>query len=279
MPHRRPILTLLLTLLLHFAAGIQCANAQTYRQNVQRIMNALAADSLTKAERLIRETLLLAPGKESNAILYQYLGNIYQREGDTDKALSAYASGMELSPTPGLLLSRASLYLQADRMEQALADYSKVLELDGDNAEALFFRAYIYSRQRRNREARADYQRLLELNPMHEDARLGLAILNSKDGRPMEAMEQLNTLIQLYPTHVRHYLARCGLYEQRKEYEKALEDAEKAIRLEPQNPECYLTRASLYLSMKKKRLARKDCQTAISLGASMEQIVPLLEDS
>jgi regulator of sirC expression with transglutaminase-like and TPR domain len=91
-------------------------------------------------------------------------------------------------------------------------------------------------------------------------------------------LEQLDALIQFYPTHARHYLARCGLYERRKEYEKAMKDVERAFELEPQNPECYLTRASLYRAMKKKRLARQDCQTAISLGATPDQVVPLLSE-
>jgi len=113
---------------------------------------------------------------------------------------------------------------------------------------------------------------------MHENARLGLAILNSKDNRPYEALEQLNTLVQFFPHHAQHYLARCSMYEKRKEYEKAMKDVEKAIELEPENPECYITRASLYLSMKKKHLANLDCRTAISLGASPEQVSPLLSN-
>ena len=90
-------------------------------------------------------------------------------------------------------------------------------------------------------------------------------------------MEQLNSLILYFPTHARHYLARCGLYEKRREYELAMQDVKKAIELEPENPDCYITRASLYLAMKKRDLARQDCRTAIRLGASQEQIGPLLD--
>jgi hypothetical protein len=48
------------------------------------------------------------------------------------------------------------------------------------------------------------------------------------------------------------------------------------MELEPENPECYLTRASVYLAMKKKKLAQQDCKTAFRLGASAEQVAPLL---
>ena len=282
------ILRLLFALFPFFSPSGQTEKG-LYEQNVRSVIEALAADSLEKAEGLIHETLRLDPARKSNAILYRYLGEIYQRRGQNDKALEAYTSGImtidylpnavdHSSPLCGLLLSRASLYLQTNNLERALNDYNKVLELEPDNEETLFFRAYIYSQQRRNKEARADYNRLLEVNPMHEDARLGLAILNSKDNRPREAMEQLDALVLIFPHHARHYLARCGLYEKRKEYEKAMKDVGKALELEPQNPECYLTRASLYLAMKKKRFAKQDCQKAISLGASPEQVAPILSE-
>ena len=251
-------------------------HAQLYEQSVRSIIEALAADSLDKAEGLIQQTIMLDPVRKSNAVLYQHLGEIRQRRGENEKALEAYTKGIDLSPTTDLLLSRSSLYLQLNSQDRALADYNKVLESEPDNEEALFFRAFILSSQRKYKEARTDYKHLLELNPMHEDARLGLAILNSKDGRPKEAMEQLDGLVHFYPNHARHYLARCGLYEQRKEYEKAKKDINMAMELEPENPECYLTRASLYLAMKKKRLAQQDCKTAIRLGANPEEVASIL---
>ena len=282
------ILCLLLSLFQVGRHGGSCVYAQTYELNVRAIIDALATDSLQKAEDLIQQTLKLDPGREANVVLYRYLGEIRQRRGQDDRALDAYTSGIALlrhsavsddqkSSLDALYLSRASLYLQRNDEAHALADYNEVLTLSPDHEEALFFRAFIFGRQRRNKEARADYERLLDINPMHEDARLGLAILNSKDNRPREAMEQLNSLILYFPTHARHYLARCGLYEKRREYELAMQDVKKAIELEPENPDCYITRASLYLAMKKRDLARQDCRTAIRLGASQEQIGPLLD--
>ena len=199
-----------LFLLLLFAFALT-AHAQLYEQSVKQVIDALAADSLEKAEGLIQQTLRLDPARESNIILYQYLGEIYQRRGESERAIDAYTKGIGLSPTSTrLLLGRASIYLQINNEGRALGDYSKVLEAEPDNEEALFFRAFIYSQQRKFKEARSDYDRLLKLNPMHEDAMLGLALLNSKDGRPREAMEQIDALVLLYPNHARHYLTRCG---------------------------------------------------------------------
>lgn len=251
-------------------------HAQLYELGVKQVIEALGADSLDKAEGLIEQTIRLDPMKKSNAILYQYLGGIYQKRGQSEKALEAYTKGIVLSPTKDLLLSRSSLYLQQNNQDKALLDYNKVLEGEPDNEEALFFRAFILSSQRRYKEARSDYRHLLELNPMHEDGRLGLALMNNKDGRPREALEQLDALVQFYPNHAKHYLARAQLYIERKEYEKARRDIATSIELEPENPECYLSRATLNLAMKKKKLAQQDCRQAISLGASPDEVASLL---
>ena len=102
--------------------------AQLYEQSVRSIVEALATDSLEKAKGMIEQTIRLDPMKPSNAILYQYLGGIYQKQGQNEKALDAYGKGLELSPTSlDLLLNRASLYLQLNNEERALSDYNKVL--------------------------------------------------------------------------------------------------------------------------------------------------------
>ena len=220
------------------------ADAQLYEKNTLQIVELLAADSTEKAEDLILETIKLSPQKESNALLYQYLAEIYQRRGEEAKAISAYTASIDILPTE----------------------------------RSLFFRAFLHQKARRYKEARADYDKLLELNPMHEDGRLGLAILNIKDGRPKEAFEQLNALTKFFPNHAKHLLVRCGWFEERKEYEKAMKDVAKALDVEPDNPDCYLTRASLYLAMKKKKKAAQDCRTAISLGANAEQVASLLAE-
>ena len=120
--------------------------AQTYQQNVRAALDALAQDSLTLAEGLLRKALTQEPALKSNAILFQHLGRIQERRGQQTEALESYTMGLNLSPTTlGLLLPRASLYLRTGDEKHALADYDDVLNLNADHQEALFFRAYIYT--------------------------------------------------------------------------------------------------------------------------------------
>ena len=117
-----------------FYGQFSMAYAQRYEQNVKQIIEALSADSLIQEEKLIQQALLLDPTRKSNAILHQYLGEIYRRSGENDRALDAYTKGIDFSPTTlGLYLSRGSLYVQLNNRNRAMSDYNKVLELEPDN--------------------------------------------------------------------------------------------------------------------------------------------------
>ena len=232
-----------LFLLLFFAPAV---HAQRYQQLVKLGLEQLQADSLSQAEATFREALDVDPLIKSNALLYQYIGNIQERRGEFQKALDSYKMGLTISSTTiSLLLCRAALYLRLDNQERSMADYTEVLNLEPNQTEALFYRAYLYTQHRDYKRARADYDRLVKLEPMNEKARLGLAILNDKDRRPRQAMEQLDALAQLFPSHASIYLVRGGMYLSRKQYELAQSDIEHAIEVEPENPDCYVSRSQL----------------------------------
>ena len=244
------------------------ANAQRYQQLVKQGLEQLQGDSLLQAEATFREALNVDPLLKSNALLYQYIGNIQERRGEFQKALDSYRMGLNISSTTtSLLLCRAALYMRMENQDRAMVEYIEVLNLEPDQTEALFYRAFLYSQRRDYKRARADYDRLVKLEPMNEKARLGLAILNEKDRRPREAMEQMDALVQLFPSHAELYLVRGGMLLNRKQYELAQVDIEHAIELEPENPDCYVSRSQLYKAMKKKKLAQADAQKALRLGA------------
>ena len=59
--------------------------------------------------------------------------------------------------------------------EQALTDYSRAIELDRYEPEAIRLRAALYSSKKETKRAIADYERLIELNPCDARWHRGLA--------------------------------------------------------------------------------------------------------
>ncbi|MBQ2362921.1 MAG: tetratricopeptide repeat protein, partial [Bacteroidaceae bacterium] len=189
------------------------ANNHEYTQLVSEGMKALQEDSLSKAEGLFLKAITLKPAEKTNAVVYQYIGQLRVRQKRHMEALEAFNDGLSLEPvSQSILMDRASLNIELGRLNHALNDLSDILTLNPKHIEALFFRAYVYAEQHLNTKARIDYEQLLLLKPDHRQGRLGLALLCDKDNRPREAMEHIDVLLRYWPDDATVYAIRGGMY-------------------------------------------------------------------
>lgn len=263
---------------LYFFAAALTVSAQSYQDLVKQGLDAISHDSLMQAEDFFRAALKKEPALKSNALLFNYIGQIQEKTGRDTEALESYNLGINLSPhTMGILLNRAALYMRIGRMDKALTDYSDVLDLNPDHRHALMMRAYIYTSQNLFKDARSDYEHLLRIEPDNDDAVLGLILLNEKDNRPKEAMDQINQLIQKKPRCSDYYVVRAEMEMNRKAYESAELDYMKAIELDPENVICYLNRAAYYIKTGQKEKARQDLKKAGSLNADPGELADLYQ--
>lgn len=274
----RILVILILSQLLTFSPSHPLHAQSSYTDFVRQGMDALAVDSLAKAEMLFNKALALEPTHQGSHLLFRYIGQIQERLGRNEDALATYTKGINQIPgNTNLLLDRSALYYHMGNEERALSGYSDVLELQPENTEALLMRAHIYAGKHDYKRARADYETILSIDPMNENAYIGLILVNDRSGRPREAMEQISSLIALFPNHAILYAIRGGMEQQRKQYELALPDLTRAIQLEPTNADYYVSRATLYLDMKKRKLARQDTQMAVKLGADPKEMASILK--
>ncbi len=120
----------ILLLLLSTAAMAQ-QDERDYATLVKQGIAALERDSLSQAEHLFLRAIAVRPAESTNAVLYQYIGEVRARMGRLDEALEAYNRGLGLLPmSQELLLDRASLHLQRDDLDRALTDLDELLALN-----------------------------------------------------------------------------------------------------------------------------------------------------
>ncbi len=258
--------------------ALQPVRAQDdYAAIIRNAMKAMEQDSLTKADSLINQAMHLKPADKANAVLYQYLGEIYVRQKRHKDALQAFSDGLTLqSGNQNLLIDRASLYLTMGSETRALTDLDNLLTINPDHLQGLFYRAYVYRKQHLMMKARRDYEHLITLQPDNREARISLAMLNADDNRPQEAMEQADIIVRYWPSYATGWIVRGGLHQKRRNFELALYDMNQAISLEPDNPDFYISRAILYRDFKKKSLARADFAQAVQLGADPAECASLM---
>jgi serine/threonine protein kinase/tetratricopeptide (TPR) repeat protein len=132
---------------------------------------------------------------------------------------------------------RAYAYKQLKRYEEALADYSKAIELAPEYLQAWNDRGIVYSGFRQWEEAIADFSRAIELDP--ESARAwnnrGWAYANV--GRWEKAIADYSKAINLDPKVALRWNNRGNAYANVGNWDKAIADYSKAIDLDPKHGE------------------------------------------
>ena len=123
------------------------------------------------------------------------LGGAFYKNGDHDGALVHYEKAAAIDPDNAVYLkSLADFYYSvAGRVEDALALYSKVLDQQPRNLEALLMSGHIGVMLQRFDDAEEYYKRVLEIEPGHQDAGLLLEKLQNRkkiDTGPASAEEQ-----------------------------------------------------------------------------------------
>jgi tetratricopeptide (TPR) repeat protein len=89
-----------------------------------------------RAEEHIRKAVELAPNE---AMVHDYLGDVYRAQGRLEQARNAYTRGTELDPTMGLLFQqRGHVHSFLGNYDQSRADYDAAIRLGKANEKASF---------------------------------------------------------------------------------------------------------------------------------------------
>lgn len=107
------------------------------------------------------------------ALAHNDLGVLYYNQGDKEKALHHYEQAAGLEPKNlNFQKNLADFYfVESGRIEDAMAVYNQVLEIDGGDVEALMSIGLICEALERQDDARYFYNRVLETEPWNVDAR------------------------------------------------------------------------------------------------------------
>ncbi|GAB6391293.1 MAG: tetratricopeptide repeat protein [Treponematales bacterium] len=118
---------------------------------------------------------------------------------------------------------------------EAVACYTRALELDPDCAEARLKRAMLLQVLKRLDEAEADYTWLIERDGADREARSRRAYVYRLAGRYEEGIADFNRLLEREPDRTEYLGGRGHIYLLNEQYEEALADFSRALELEPKN--------------------------------------------
>jgi tetratricopeptide (TPR) repeat protein len=132
-------------------------------------------------------------------------------------------------------LGQAYSLLQSGEIEEARALYSKALQAEPLNIDALLGLAYIAAKENRSDDATKLYVRILQLNPRHAIAQAALIGLMGR-ADPAASESRLKQLIAREPSPFLHFVLG-NLYADQAQWSPAQQSYFQAHHLEPDNPD------------------------------------------
>jgi tetratricopeptide (TPR) repeat protein len=157
--------------------------------------------------------------------------------------------------------------LNQGNYQNAIDDFSKIIELNTNNASAYLYRGHARTNLKDYAGAIADYNLAIQLDPNLAHAYAGRGILRHDYFKDYEgAFSDLNRAIDLDPKYFPAYNNRGLIRHQYfKDYLGAITDYNLAIELAPHNPWSYHNRGLSYYMLGDKQQARADWEKAAKL--------------
>jgi tetratricopeptide (TPR) repeat protein len=179
---------------------------------------------------------------------YYGIGIIALGRREFDDALKALRKAVELKPNhTEALWALAEITLWQGEPKEALAIINRVAEkMPPDRAETLNIRGDIYRAIGRLEDAAADYKRLITLRPALPETYVSLAMVFEKQGTPDLAKECYEKLVAANPDSARAYLRRAAFRRAHGEFEAAFEDCALARKKDPNSVLPGMVEASIW---------------------------------
>jgi tetratricopeptide (TPR) repeat protein/predicted Ser/Thr protein kinase len=163
---------------------------------------------------------------------YRFLGMIHLGRRQYDLALQDLDEALSRQPNyPDALWGKAQIYLWQGKTKEALEVVDSLAQKPPPGAETtLNIRGDIYRRLGRLDDAAADYRRLIQLQPQNADPYVGLALVYCMKGEPAQARQWLDRLVEANPKSAAAYLQRGRFLRDQGQWEAAWQDSEQAAR-------------------------------------------------
>ena len=175
---------------------------------------------------------------------------------------------MEANPnSPEAYNVRGTAYGRAGRNREALADFTRAIELNPRFYPGLCKPRTDPPRHRRSRALRSRITpRAFKINSQYDAAYIGRGNVYRFTGNSRQALRDYERAIQLGSTNPRAYHSRGLIYQGNGQHDRAIEDFTTAISLDPTAAEPYNSRGVSYLAINDSFNALEDANRALRLN-------------
>lgn len=201
-----------------------------------RDVRLLYASALLKTNdyvKAISELRAAIEQGEATALTYALLGVAEERTGKLDEALADFSRALGMQPQQATALEgRARVYEKRGAFDQAIADYSAAYKLQPSRELALRLAA-LNIRAGQIQPAIHIYRALLVEKPDDLNLRIEMLQLMVKNNQAAEAAGEIDRLLKVQPNNARLLLLAGDLFESQPE--QAAPYYQRALQIDPAN--------------------------------------------
>src|SRR5262245_1747211 len=206
--------------------------------------------SVHPEERIVACTRLIERGgadDETLASAYLYRCDAYGFKGNHDQALADCSRAIELNGTePRAFALRSRAHAAKRQYDLAVQDVSEAIRLRPKEAGLYYARGTTYEAAGQPDRAIEDYSQAIRLDPKEGQFHITRGIAYSNGNRLAEALADFNAVIGINPKSHVAYFNRGTVYRKMGQQDRAIADYDEALRLEPKYLLAHLRRADTY---------------------------------
>ncbi len=197
-------------------------------------------------------------GNPQDVKINKDLGQSFLKAAQYEKAEEIYKFLAQLNPEEATLYYRIilSMYNEAKMHDNAIEAATKIIELNPDDADAVYNLGYMYLTLKKYREAIQTFKKSLELRPNFEYAYANLGNCYFQIKNYSQALWAYQKLIEIDPENTDAWFNLAVSYMQLKRFNDALRTLKKTIELRPNYAVAYYNLAVVYMNLRDNYSAR-----------------------
>lgn len=220
-------------------------------------------------EKKYRESLDLLDkimgSSNGSAEVHHFRGKCYMDLSETDSAIQAYHTGLNLDKNYANSYYNLGLcYYDKNKYRDALQTFQTYTRLKPEDADGWMQQGVSYDYMNQIDSSRFFFDKSLQIDPMHWETYYYRARLNARLNNFRDAMADINKAIDLNKTTLQLYLLRGYLRDESKDYEGAVEDYSHALEIDREDTYALTARASAYMSLDQFDESIADAQVVLS---------------
>lgn len=223
------------------------------------------ATALTDLDAAMR----LEPGARHRWVLkaYALIGS-----GKLSEAEAVCSAGLQGEAAGGGYRHRADYLRTLGRMDQAIEDYTKAIELDRkQHYYTLYMRGLCYFRNRQFLQSRSDLKLAAKMNPLSGKSLSLLGAVENQLGKTQESQDCFARAFALRTQTPIMFVNRATAELQQSKLESALNDVNRAIEMDPYFKEAFALRAEIAKQQGRPQDASRDAGMAQKLLTHLTQ--------